>query len=288
MRAHAAAAQPATVAVLLAASALPIAEARALLAEVLGVRREWLIAHPDHAVEAAAAASFTELAARRRGGVPLAYLLARREFYGRAFRVTPAVLVPRPETELLVDLAVDALRSLEAPRVLDLGTGSGCIAITLALARPDAEVVAVDRSAAALAVAQDNAATLGAQAAFIESDWYGAVNGRFDLIVANPPYIAAGDPHLAALAHEPQHALTDGGDGLACLRVIVREAPVHLRPRGVLMVEHGHDQGAAVRALLAAAGFAEVRTERDAAGNERVGSGRSAPAARQCSGARAS
>lgn len=263
-----------TAAALLAASALPTAEARALLAAALGVRRERLVAHPEQAVDAAPAARFADLAARRRAGEPLAYLLGRREFYGREFAVGPAVLVPRPETELLVDLALDALRSQAAPCVLDLGTGSGCIAITLALERPEAQVFGVDRSPAALAVARANALALGARVRLLASDWFDAVQGRFDAVVANPPYIAAGDPHLPALAHEPPHALVSGGDGLDSLRIIVREAPAHLLPGGRLLVEHGHDQGAAVRTLFIEAGFDDVHTVRDAAGIERVGSGR--------------
>jgi release factor glutamine methyltransferase len=263
-----------TAAALLAASALPTAEARALLAAVLGVRRERLVARPEQAVDAAAAARFADLAARRRAGEPIAYLLGRREFYGREFEVGPAVLVPRPETELLVDLALDALRAHPAPRVLDLGTGSGCIAITLALEQPRAQVFGVDRSPAALAVARTNAAALGARVSLLASDWFGAVQGRFDVVVANPPYIAAGDPHLPALAHEPPHALVAGRDGLDSLRIIVREAPAHLLPGGRLLVEHGHDQGAAVRTLFIEAGFDNVHTVRDAAGVERVVSGR--------------
>ena len=256
---------------LLATSGLPAAEARALLAEVLQARREQLIAFPERAVDAGAAARFLRLTARRRAGEPLAYLLGRREFYGRDFVVTPAVLVPRPETELLVDLALEALRGRTGPRVLDLGTGSGCIAVSLALERPDAQVVAVDTAAAALAVARDNAAALGARVRFIESDWFAAVDGEFDLIVANPPYIAADDPHLAALRHEPQRALTDQGDGLGCLRRIACDAPAFLRAGGWLLLEHGHDQGAAVRALLAEAGLIAVTTVADAGGRERVG-----------------
>jgi len=264
----------AAAAALLASSNLPRAEARALLAAVLGVRREQLVAHPEHAVDAPAADRFAALAARRRAGEPLAYLLGRREFYGRSFEVGPAVLVPRPETEGLVDVALDALRGLAAPRVLDLGTGSGCIAITLALERPDAQVTGVDRAPAALAVARANAAALGARLQLLESDWFGAVQGEFELIVANPPYIAEDDPHLGELAHEPRHALVAGHDGLDCLRIIVREAPAHLAPGGRLLVEHGHEQGAAVRLLLSQAGFDAVSTVRDAAGIERIGSGR--------------
>jgi release factor glutamine methyltransferase len=275
-----------TVARLLRDSALPTLDARALLSHVTGLRRESLIAAPARPVSTADAARFSALAARRRSGEPLAYLLGTREFYGRPFRVTPAVLVPRPETELLVDLALDALDAADAvgavsavasqspPRVLDLGTGSGCIAISVALARPAAQVAAVDASADALAIAQANADALGAQVAFAVSDWFAAVRGRFDLLLANPPYIAADDPHLAALAHEPRTALTDDADGLDCLRVITREAPRYLAAGGTLMVEHGHDQAAAVRALFQASGLQDVRSVRDAAGIERVCLGR--------------
>lgn len=259
-----------TVGALLAASQLPAREARALLAHALGVRREWLIAHPEAEVSEPQRAAFAALAARRARGEPLAYLLGAQEFYGREFAVSPAVLIPRPETELLVDAALDALRGVVAPRVLDLGTGSGCIAITLALERADAAVTAVDRSPAALAVARANAARLGARVTLVESDWYANVQGRFDAIVANPPYVAAGDPHLPALRDEPRHALTDQADGLSYLRAIAAGAPAHLQPGAPLLVEHGYDQGAAVRALFEGAGFGAVRTLRDAAGLERV------------------
>lgn len=259
---------------LLAASGLPAAEARALLASAGGTTREMLIAFPERAVGPDAAARFEALAARRRAGEPIAYLLGVQEFYGRPFRVTPAVLIPRPETELLVDLALGALREIESPRVLEPGTGSGCIAISLALERPDARLTAADRSADALAVARANAQRLGARVDFVASDWYAAIEGRFDAIVANPPYVAAGDPHLAGLRFEPIHALTDHGDGLGCLRTIVAGAPAHLAAGGRLLVEHGYDQAAAVRALFEAAGFDAIRTVRDAAGIERVCTGR--------------
>jgi release factor glutamine methyltransferase len=180
------------------------------------------------------------------------------------------VLVPRPETELLIDLALEELAERRAPRILDLGTGSGCIAITLALERPDASIEAVDACGDALAVASRNALALGAHVAFRPSDWFSAVTGRFDSIVANPPYIAAGDPHLANLTHEPPRALTDHADGLGCLRAIIGAAPDFLVPGGSLMVEHGHDQATPVRALCEAAGLIEVTTVDDAAGIGRV------------------
>jgi release factor glutamine methyltransferase len=258
------------VAALLAGSGLPAAEARALLAHLLGVPRERLIAHPDLAVDAAIVDQFDALARERRDGVPLAYLLGEREFYGRRFRVTPAVLVPRPETELLVERALACLAGMERPRVLDLGTGSGCIAITLALERPDAEVVAVERSAEALAVACGNASALGAPVCFMHGDWYAPVSGQFHCVVANPPYVAPGDPHLQALRHEPMGALVAQDDGLADLRRIVTGAPAVLHAGGWLAVEHGHDQAAAVRDLFAHAGFTGVSSARDLQGIERV------------------
>jgi release factor glutamine methyltransferase len=262
---------------LLRASGLPRAEARALLAHVLGVARERLIAHPQTPVTPGAAATFAALAARRGASEPLAYLLGSKDFYGRVFTVSPAVLIPRPETELLVDIACNALRARPAPRVLDLGTGSGCIAITLALELPGADVWAVDASEAALAVARANARQLGARVGFLHGAWYAPVQGHFDVIVANPPYVARGDRHLSEgdLRYEPAHALVGGADGLDDLRIIVADAPAHLSPGALLAVEHGYDQAAAVRALLNAAGFVDVGSERDGAQIERVTFGRS-------------
>jgi len=260
-----------TVAGLLAGSGLPLLEARALLAHRLQVARERLIAHPEAIVAAADAAAFGALARRRAQGEPLAYLLGEKEFYGRAFAVTPDVLVPRPETELLVDLALERMRAVEQPRVLDLGTGSGCIAVTLALECPTARVTATDACADALAVARRNAEHLGAAVAFHFGDWYDALpeDATFDLIVSNPPYVAAGDPHLADLRFEPMTALTDGQDGLACLGTIAAGAGRRLASRGWLLVEHGYDQAAAVAALFARNGLsAEARA--DGAGHLRV------------------
>jgi len=261
---------------LLAACSLPRSEARALLAAVVGTRREFLVAHPDLRVVAPDAHRFRALAARRSTGTPMAYLLQRQEFYGRAFEVSPAVLVPRPETELLVDIAREALSGRGPVRVLDLGTGSGCIAITLALEMPGAQVIGVDRSTDALRVARANAAALGASVTWTASDWYADLpaDARFDAIVANPPYIADDDPHLTALRDEPQDALVAGPDGLRDIRLVVAGAGVRMRPCGLLAVEHGADQGAAARQLMAAAGFDDVDTRRDAAGLERVAIGR--------------
>lgn len=253
---------------------LPRREARALLAQVLGVSREALLAHPERPVAADECAAFDALAERLRRGEPIAYVLGSQAFYGREFRVSPAVLIPRPDTETLVEAALERLSGLPAPRVLDLGTGSGCIAITLALEHAQARVVAVDRSAAALDVARANAARLGAGVEFLRGEWYAPARGTFDMIVVNPPYVAAGDPHLAGLAHEPRIALTDEADGLTFLRAVVAGARARLRPRGWLLVEHGFDQGGAVRQQFAHCGFASVETLRDAAGHERVCCGR--------------
>lgn len=267
----------ATVAQLLAASALPERESRALLARQLNVAREHLIAHPDQVVSASDAAGFEQLALRRRANEPLAYLLGEREFYGRMFAVSPAVLIPRPETELLVDLALAHLagcaRSGRQPHVVDLGTGSGCIAISLAIENPRAEIIATDASTAALTLARANAARLGADnVEFAAGDWYAALpaDARFDLIVSNPPYVAAGDPHLADLRFEPALALIAEAGGLAALRTIIEGAPSHLSPGGWLLLEHGFEQGAAVRALLEERRWINIQTHFDPAGLERV------------------
>lgn len=252
---------------------VPAAEARLLLCHVLGCRTTELLMYPERPLATAPAERFAKLLARRTAGEPIAYLLGEREFYGRRFQVTPAVLIPRPETELLVDLGRQI--SLPRPRILDLGTGSGCVAISLALELPAAEVVAVDWSASALALAAANAAQLGAKVAFIESDWFAAVDGYFDLIVANPPYIAVDDPHLALgdLRFEPPLALACGTDGLDALRRIIAAAPAHLAPNGRLWLEHGYDQDSAVAELLHRHGYREITGHRDLAGIVRVSGG---------------
>ncbi len=259
-----------TVAHLIASSGIAASEARSLLALALGCTGESLIAHPRRAVGAAAAEQFAQMCARRRSGEPMAYLVGQREFYGRRYRVDPSVLIPRPETECLIDAALLLLKDRASPRVLDLGTGSGCIAITLALERPDARVVATERSGAALNMARANALELGARVEFLLGEWYAPTAGRFDLIVSNPPYVAAEDPHLPSLGCEPRSALTDEGDGLSCLRAIARQAGAHLAEGGLLLVEHGYDQGPAVRELMLNSGFTSVRTLHDLAGLERV------------------
>ncbi|MBM3344619.1 MAG: peptide chain release factor N(5)-glutamine methyltransferase [Betaproteobacteria bacterium] len=264
------------VAELLRASAIDASDARVLLRFVLGVNDAYLIAHARDDVGVQQAEQFRALAARRAAGEPIAYIVGEREFYGRGFVVSPAVLIPRPETELLVELALQ-----RAPqRVLDLGTGSGCVAISIALESRAAQVVAVDRSPAALDVARSNAQRLAARhVEFVLGDWYAPVRDKlFDVIVANPPYVAAGDAHLTQgdLRFEPGVALVGGGDGLDDVRTIVSGARAHLAPGGWLLFEHGHDQAARCRALLALAGFNEVQSWCDLAGIERVSGGRGA------------
>jgi release factor glutamine methyltransferase len=268
--------KPFTVAVALAEAriAIPLREARRLLQHVLSCTHAALAAHPEWVLTLEEAAYFRDLVARRSSGEPLAYLSGSCEFYGRSFAVTPEVLIPRPETELLADLALQTLQREPGARVLDLGTGSGILAITLALDAPAAQVVAVDASAEALEVAASNARTLGAVVRFVRGKWYSALGfERFDVIVANPPYVAAADPHLRQgdLRFEPRRALTDGSpDGLASLREIVAGAPRHLAPGGLLAVEHGYDQGDAVAALFLEAGFADIADLADLAGIPRV------------------
>lgn len=256
---------------------LPASEARLLLGHVLERSAAWLIVHDDQVLDEDELLAFASLAARRAGGEPVAYLIGHREFFGREFAVSPSVLIPRPETELLVEIVLAGVGAGGTAKILDLGTGSGCLAVTLALEIPQAQVTAVDASEAALRIARKNAERLGAQLRLLQSDWFAALAGeRFDLIVANPPYIAAADPHLAAgdLRHEPPAALASGSDGLDAIRRIVAAAPAHLAPGGRLWLEHGYDQGDAVRELLAAAGLADVEQRRDLAGIMRVSGGR--------------
>lgn len=248
-------------------------EARVLAAFAWNVVPSWLIAHDTDALSAQQAAAFDALLARRLAGEPVAYLTGSREFFGRPFVVTPDVLIPRPDTELLVEQALACIPSGQAMDVLDLGTGSGCIAITLALERPHARVTAVDRSAAALAIARHNAGNLNAHVAFMASDWFAALAGRrFGLIVSNPPYVPAADPHLARgdLRFEPMNALAAGDDGLDDLRHLIVAAHAHLDPGGTLLLEHGHDQAEAVIALLERGGYTCAQSWPDLAGILRV------------------
>lgn len=258
-------------------AALDLADAELLLAHALGRSRSWLYAHRDDPVDAVDADRFLALLARRAAGEPVAYLTGRRGFWSFDLRVTPDTLIPRPETELLVELALARIPAdAHAPRLADLGTGSGAIALALAHERRRARVVAVDVSAGVLDVARSNASELGlANVEFRLGDWLAPLAGeRFDLIASNPPYIAEGDPHLDDLRHEPAPALSSGCDGLDAIRIIVGEAPAHLLPGGWLLLEHGWDQGQAVRDILDAAGFTEVMTDRDLEDRDRVTSGR--------------
>ncbi len=247
-----------------------------LLGHCLGRPRSWLFTWPEAAVPAAPAMRYRALLARRRAGEPVAYLVGEREFWSLALRVTPATLVPRPDTETLVAWAL-ALDLPASARVLDAGTGSGAIALALAAERPQWRVTAVDRDAAALAVAAQNGERLGlAQVRFLESDWFAGLCGEvYDLVVANPPYLASDDPHLTgeALAHEPRPALVAGPSGLEDLAALAAAAPLHLAPGGWLLLEHGCEQGAAVRGELEAAGFAPVTARRDLAGLDRASGG---------------
>ena len=253
-------------------------EAALLLAHVLGRSRGWLYAHGDAPVPAGDRARFDQLVARRACGEPVAYLLGTRGFWRFELAVTSATLIPRPETELLVELALARIPVRSAAKVADLGTGSGAIALAIASERPQARVVAVDISGDALEVARDNAAALGLDnVEFRRGDWLSPLAGeRFDLVVSNPPYIAEGDAHLAQgdLRFEPRGALASGADGLEAIRAIVAGAPAHLREGGWLLVEHGWEQGAAVRALYGVAGLVDVATECDLEHRERVTLGR--------------
>jgi len=262
----------------LAQSDLSPVDANALLAFVTGRNRVFFIAHAGEALPQQQIKQFLSLARRRRDGEPVAYLIGRREFYGLDVAVTPDVLTPRPETETLVDAALAHLAADAPARVLDLGTGSGAIALAIAHARPSADVLGVDVADAALDIARGNATRLAiANVRFAHSSWYDALgDARFDVVVANPPYIAENDPHLAEgdLRHEPRGALTPGGDGLGALRTIVAGARSHVVPGGVLAVEHGFDQADAVQALFADACAVDLRRRRDLAGHWRVAEGR--------------
>ncbi|HUH58811.1 MAG TPA: peptide chain release factor N(5)-glutamine methyltransferase [Candidimonas sp.] len=258
-------------------SALPRLEAHMLWQQVLNVPRAWLIAHDTDPLAPASVAAFRKLAQRRIAGEPMAYIVGHREFMGHEFRVSPDVLIPRPETELLVEIGLHSIENVQAPRVLDLGTGSGAIAVSIALARPDAVVVATDYSGAALDVARLNAHHLGAKVEFLLGNWYDALSAHkgFHVIVSNPPYIAAGDGHLRQgdVRFEPAAALTDGADGLSALQRIIQEAGQWLVRHGALFVEHGWDQGHEVRQRLRQAGFAQVASSPDLAGIDRVTGG---------------
>ncbi len=265
---------------------LPTSEARLLLGHVLQKPLAWLLAHDDEVLDEAGLSAFKTLVTRRAAGEPVAYLLGYREFFGREFLTTPATLIPRPETELLVERVIEKVSlkvgdgetaiKHKSRRILDLGTGTGCIAITLALECPGVLVCAIDASKAALDVAQSNAQRLNANVRFLHSDWYAAVAGEtFDVIVSNPPYIAAEDAHLTQgdLRFEPPAALASGADGLDAIRHIIATAPAYLNSAGELWLEHGYDQAEAVRELLDSAGFLHIEQYGDLAGIVRVSGG---------------
>lgn len=255
-------------------------DARLLLERVATCSHTDLIARPEMAITPAQQGEYETLVTRRAAGEPLAYLLGSASFFGLEFVVSPAVLIPRPDTEVLVEIALEKAAVFATPNLVDLGTGSGIVAVSLAYACPVAKVTAVDISAAALEVARGNASRHAAQVEFLAGSWYSPLGERcFDMIVSNPPYVQDGDPHLRqnGLPFEPQGALTDGvagGDGLACIREIVAGAPSHLLPGGWLLIEHGYDQATRVRDLLLARGFSDVASWRDLAGIERVSGAR--------------
>ncbi len=252
-------------------------EAQLLLAELLDRDRAWLITHDQDLLSAEQVSRFEDWLAQRLQGVPLAYLSGHKEFHGLRLRVNADTLVPRPDTEILVDWALELLRAgaLAQPELVDLGTGSGAIALALKHRHPQARVTAVDLSAGALAVARANAQDLGLVVEFQQGDWWQPLSGRlFDLIASNPPYIAGADPHLPALRHEPLSALTPGGDGLSALQALITGAPEHLRPGAWLLLEHGYDQAEAVGQALSARGFELIECRRDLGGQPRVSGGR--------------
>jgi release factor glutamine methyltransferase len=249
-------------------------DAQLLLLDALGRAqsdRAWLLAHDLDPLADPARLAFLAACERRAGGEPLAYIVGRKEFFGLDLRVDRRVLVPRPDTETLVEWALEAAG--EQARIIDLGTGSGAIALAIKQRRPAATVEAVDVSAGALEVAAANADRLGLDVEFRQASWLSGTDSRYDLIVSNPPYVAAGDPHLAALNHEPAVALESGPDGLRDIRAIVAQARQRLRPGGWLLLEHGWDQAPAVRSLLQAAGFQAVASRRDLGGIERCSGG---------------
>ncbi len=270
-----------SVSLALASSGLIPFEAKILLGHVLQRNRAWLAAHADEIIGAYEAKTFDALARRRRNGEPVAYLTGRREFYGIDLAITPDVLIPRPETELLVDLALARIDIDSRAQVLDLGSGSGAIALAIASERPSADVLGVDASGAAVALARRNATRLQlGNATFVESDWFSAVPKKcYDAVVANPPYVRTGDEHLGEgdLRFEPKEALVAGVDGLSAIRAIVKSVTAYLAPGAWLLIEHGYDQAESVQSMLRDAQFGEVESRRDLAGIPRVALGRLQP-----------
>ena len=267
-------------------SGLTPIEAEILILNALGLKlanRAWLRVHSDEVLEPLAIELFSQGCQRLTAGEPLAYVVGSQEFYGLHLLVDPRVLDPRPDTETLVDWALQVLQDTDCPRVVDLGTGSGAIALAIKHKRPDAGVLAVDASVDALVVAQNNAARLNLDVKFAQGSWFEPLTQPstraewlrgLELIVSNPPYIAEGDHHLPALKHEPRQALTSGPDGLDDICIIVADAPQHLAPDGWLLLEHGYNQAPAVKALMQERGFADVQSRNDLAGVTRCTGGR--------------
>lgn len=244
-----------------------------------GAGRAWLLTHDTDVLTLEQQAQFAAMCAQRLDGVPVAYLTGCKEFFGLPLHVDARVLDPRPDTETLVEWALDVLENIPSPRVVDLGTGSGAIALALQSQRKDAAVTAVDFSHDALDVARANAQRLQLPVQFVQSSWLEQVDGVFDAIVSNPPYIREDDEHMPALRHEPRQALTSGEDGLDDIRAIVAQSPIHLKAEGWLLIEHGWDQSSSVQALLREAGFQQVHSRQDLAGIARCTGGQIPPTA---------
>ena len=259
---------------------LPRLEAQILYLHAIGRPlhdRAWLLAHDTDEVTPEHLAAFEAMALRRLQHEPVAYIVGQKEFFGLTLQIDKRVLDPRDDTEVLVEWALACAASLPTPRFLDLGTGSGAIALALQSQRPEAKVTAIDASSEALSLASQNAQKLGLAVSFLESNWLSQVRGEFDVIVSNPPYIEANDPHLAALYHEPLQALVSGTDGLQDIRNIVKNAQSHLAQEGWLLIEHGWQQAEQVRSLLQATGYRHVQSQRDLAGIERCSGGQKGP-----------
>ena len=267
---------------LAAVSDSALLDAEVLLCHCLHKNRSFIRAWPEHQLTDQQAAEFLTLIAERQQGVPIAYLTGEREFWSRLFKVNPDVLIPRPDSELLIELSLDLLPTTQASKIIDLGTGSGILGITLAAERPGSQVIACDLSPAALNTAQDNAQQLQIDnVRFLASNWFSAITDRdFDLVISNPPYIDQHDPHLQQgdVRFEPDSALISAENGLQDIRLLADQARQHLKPDGYLLIEHGYDQQTAVQALIKRFNYQQITTHRDYAGNPRVTSGQWSPA----------
>ncbi len=267
---------------LAAVSDSALLDAEVLLCHCLHKNRSFIRAWPEHQLTDQQAAEFLTLIAERQQGVPIAYLTGEREFWSRLFKVNPDVLIPRPDSELLIELSLDLLPTTQASKIIDLGTGSGILGITLAAERPGSQVIACDLSPAALNTAQDNAQQLQIDnVRFLASNWFSAITDRdFDLVISNPPYIDQHDPHLQQgdVRFEPDSALISAENGLQDIRLLADQARQHLKPDGYLLIEHGYDQQTAVQALFKRFNYQQITTHRDYAGNPRVTSGQWSPA----------